>query len=98
MLRMLWMMRSVVGGPEAPLEAGCDDMSARAPRPGSAELGVAAASSESASRINTALRANCVSRIAIRQGPETRKNEAAAPGRPGWREAASHGGGKDTQE
>ena len=49
------MMRSVVGGPEAPLGAGCDDVSARAPRPGSAERGVAAASSESASRINTAL-------------------------------------------
>ena len=46
------MMRSVVGGPEAPLGAGCDDVSARAPRPGSAERGVAAASSESASRIN----------------------------------------------
>ena len=45
------MMRSVVGGPEAPLGAGCDDVSARAPRPGSAERGVAAASSESASRI-----------------------------------------------
>ena len=49
------MMRSVVGGPEAPLGAGCDDVSARAPRPGSAERGVAAASSESAWRINTAL-------------------------------------------
>ena len=54
---MLWMVRSVVvvGGSEALLGASCDDVSARAPRPKSAEPGVAAASSESASRINTAL-------------------------------------------
>ena len=82
------MMRSVVGGPEAPLGAGCDDVSARAPRPGSAERGVAAASSESASRINTALRRHFA--IATRPpdpSPSGNRHTDIRRGAVAWRES-----------